>query len=87
MRARHGGAVLLIDAGDMWQGTLESNIGEGESVVAAYNVLGHENLFLSRQADLLGNHGRGDLSRLPIQFHQPGRSFTWNGRRIHLVSG
>ncbi|MDH4049893.1 MAG: hypothetical protein OEW68_17505, partial [Gammaproteobacteria bacterium] len=24
-RARDGGAVMLIDAGDMWQGTLESN--------------------------------------------------------------
>ena len=28
-RARDGGAVLLIDAGDMFQGTLESNLGEG----------------------------------------------------------
>jgi MerR family redox-sensitive transcriptional activator SoxR len=39
--ARDGGAVLLIDAGDMFQGTLESNIGEGAAVVAAYNALGY----------------------------------------------
>ena len=39
-RAADGGAVLLIDAGDMWQGTLESNITEGASVVSAYNALG-----------------------------------------------
>ena len=38
-RARDGGAVLLIDAGDMWQGTLESNLGEGKAVVEAYNAL------------------------------------------------
>jgi len=32
---------LLIDAGDMFQGTLESNLSEGASVVAAYNALGY----------------------------------------------
>jgi 2',3'-cyclic-nucleotide 2'-phosphodiesterase (5'-nucleotidase family) len=48
-RARDGGAVLLIDAGDMFQGTLESNIGEGAAVVAAYNVLGYA-------AAAIGNH-------------------------------
>ena len=40
-RARDGGAVLLVDAGDMFQGTLESNLTEGASVVAAYNALGY----------------------------------------------
>jgi 2',3'-cyclic-nucleotide 2'-phosphodiesterase (5'-nucleotidase family) len=48
-RARDGGAVLLIDAGDMFQGTLESNIGEGTAVVAAYNALGYT-------AAAIGNH-------------------------------
>jgi 2',3'-cyclic-nucleotide 2'-phosphodiesterase (5'-nucleotidase family) len=48
-RARDGGAVLLIDAGDMFQGTLESNLGEGTSVVAAYNALGYT-------AAAIGNH-------------------------------
>ena len=48
-RARDGGAVLLVDAGDMFQGTLESNTGEGAAVVDAYNVLGYA-------AAALGNH-------------------------------
>jgi 2',3'-cyclic-nucleotide 2'-phosphodiesterase (5'-nucleotidase family) len=48
-RARDGGAVLLLDAGDMFQGTLESNIGEGAAVVAAYNALGYS-------AAAIGNH-------------------------------
>lgn len=48
-RARDGGAVLLIDAGDMFQGTLESNMTEGASVVAAYNALGYT-------AAAVGNH-------------------------------
>jgi len=39
-RAADGGAVLVIDAGDMWQGTLESNLGEGAAVVEAYNAIG-----------------------------------------------
>jgi 5'-nucleotidase len=48
-RMRDGGAVLLIDAGDMWQGTLESNLGEGAPVVTAYNALGYA-------AAAVGNH-------------------------------
>ncbi len=32
------GDVLLVDAGDMWQGTLESNLNEGQAVVKAYNA-------------------------------------------------
>ncbi|MDH3350676.1 MAG: 5'-nucleotidase C-terminal domain-containing protein [Gammaproteobacteria bacterium] len=43
------GAVLLVDAGDMWQGTLESNLSEGAAVVGAYNALGYA-------AAAIGNH-------------------------------
>lgn len=48
-RAADGGAVLLIDAGDMWQGTLESNLVEGAPVVAAYNAMSYD-------AAAIGNH-------------------------------
>ncbi|HEY6475786.1 MAG TPA: 5'-nucleotidase C-terminal domain-containing protein [Polyangia bacterium] len=48
-RARDGGAVVLLDAGDMFQGTLPSNATEGAAVVRAYNVLGYT-------AAALGNH-------------------------------
>jgi 5'-nucleotidase len=48
-RARDGGAVLLLDAGDMFQGTLESNLNEGASVIAAYNALRYA-------AVAVGNH-------------------------------
>jgi len=43
------GALLLVDAGDMWQGTLESNLNEGEAVVRAYNAIGYA-------AAAIGNH-------------------------------
>ena len=48
-RRADGGAVLLVDAGDMWQGTLESNLGEGAAVVRAYNALRYD-------AVTIGNH-------------------------------
>jgi 2',3'-cyclic-nucleotide 2'-phosphodiesterase (5'-nucleotidase family) len=48
-RAEDGGAVLLVDAGDMFQGTLESNLNEGEAVVRAYAALGYA-------AVAIGNH-------------------------------
>ncbi len=43
------GPVLVVDAGDLFQGTLESNLGEGAAVVALYNHLGVD-------AAALGNH-------------------------------
>jgi 5'-nucleotidase len=51
LRRAHGerGAVLAVDAGDMFQGTIASNQTEGASVIQAYNALG-----LSVAA--LGNH-------------------------------
>src|ERR1041384_5706257 len=48
-RANDGGAVALVDAGDMFQGTLESNLTEGASVIAAYRTLG-------MTVATLGNH-------------------------------
>jgi 5'-nucleotidase len=48
-RAADGGAVLLIDAGDTFQGNLESNLSEGALVVDAYNALGYT-------AQAVGNH-------------------------------
>jgi len=48
-RARDGGGVLLVDSGDMFQGTLESNLNEGAAVVSAYNTLRYA-------AAAIGNH-------------------------------
>jgi 5'-nucleotidase len=48
-RAADGGGVLLVDAGDLFQGTLESNLAEGADVVKAYNQLGYA-------ASAVGNH-------------------------------
>jgi 5'-nucleotidase len=63
-RAADGGAVLVVDAGDMWQGTLASNLTEGASMVAAYNALGVD-------AATLGNHefdfGPAGAAPIPMQ--------------------
>ena len=48
-RAKDGGGVVVVDAGDMFQGTLESNLAEGADVVRAYNQLGYA-------ASAIGNH-------------------------------
>lgn len=46
---RAPGAVIVLDAGDMFQGTLESNLVEGASVVRDYNAIGYA-------AAAIGNH-------------------------------
>lgn len=48
-RAADGGAVLLLDAGDTFLGTIESNLTEGAIVIDAYNRLGYT-------AGTIGNH-------------------------------
>ncbi|HSP79426.1 MAG TPA: bifunctional UDP-sugar hydrolase/5'-nucleotidase, partial [Myxococcaceae bacterium] len=49
LRADNPGGVLLLDAGDIFQGTLASNLTEGAAVVDVYNHLGYA-------AAALGNH-------------------------------
>ena len=48
-RTSDGGAVLLIDSGDTFQGDVESNLSEGALVVDAYNAMGYT-------AEAIGNH-------------------------------
>ncbi|MEO8549604.1 MAG: 5'-nucleotidase C-terminal domain-containing protein [Kofleriaceae bacterium] len=48
-RAADAGGVVLVDAGDLFQGTLESNLAEGADVIRAYNELGYA-------ASAIGNH-------------------------------
>jgi 5'-nucleotidase len=49
LRDANGGRVVLVDSGDLFQGTLESNLFEGEPVVRGYNMLGYS-------AAAVGNH-------------------------------
>lgn len=58
---REQGPVVLLDAGDMWQGTLASNLSEGAAVVEAYGALGYD-------AAALGNH--------EFDFGPPGDAMT-----------
>ena len=48
-RAADGGGVLVLDGGDLFQGTIESNLSEGRDVVRAYNAIGYD-------ATAIGNH-------------------------------
>ncbi len=48
-KARPESGILLLDAGDAFQGTIESNMNEGATVIAAYRTMGYS-------AFTLGNH-------------------------------
>ncbi len=49
LRSHPERAVVLLDGGDMFQGTLASNLEEGAPIVTAYNMLGYT-------AAAIGNH-------------------------------
>src|SRR5688500_10460507 len=49
LRQAHDDRVIVLDSGDMFQGTLESNLFEGAAVVRGYNRIGYA-------AAAVGNH-------------------------------
>jgi 5'-nucleotidase len=49
LRDQNARNVIVVDSGDMFQGTLESNLFEGEAVVRGYNIIGYT-------AAAVGNH-------------------------------
>jgi len=49
LRETNPGRVVVLDSGDLFQGTLESNLFEGEPVVRGYNAIGYT-------AAAVGNH-------------------------------
>jgi 5'-nucleotidase len=60
-RAADGGAVLVLDAGDTFQGGNESNLAEGLMIVDAYNAIGYTAL-------AVGNH---DFDYGPVDPREP----------------
>ena len=65
LRAQSGGNVVLVDSGDMYQGTLESNMFEGESVVRGYNKLGYSGAAVGNHEFDFGPLGPSSLARKP----------------------
>jgi 2',3'-cyclic-nucleotide 2'-phosphodiesterase (5'-nucleotidase family) len=64
-RAQDGGGVVLVDAGDLFQGTLESNLTEGAAVVAAYNALKYDAVALGNHEFDFGPVGPAQTPRAP----------------------
>jgi 5'-nucleotidase len=49
LRVERAGRLLLVDAGDLYQGTLTSNLSDGRAIITAMNYLGYD-------AATIGNH-------------------------------
>jgi len=64
-RQRDGGAVVLVDAGDLFQGTLESNLAEGAPVVTAYGALGYAAVAIGNHEFDFGPAGPAPVPRKP----------------------
>jgi 5'-nucleotidase len=65
LRAENGGRVVVVDSGDMWQGTLESNLPEGEPVVIAYNTIGYAGAAVGNHEFDYGPLGPGVIADEP----------------------
>ena len=67
LRARRAadGGVLLLDAGDMFQGTIVANETEGAAVVRAYNALGYDAATIGNHEFDYGPVGPANISKSP----------------------
>lgn len=67
LRGKHPGRVIVLDAGDMWQGTLESNMFEGEAMVRGYNIIGYAAAAVGNHEFDFGPAGPDAIARTPDQ--------------------
>ena len=67
LRAQNPGRVVVVDSGDMWQGTLESNMFEGEAMVRGYNVIGYAAAAVGNHEFDFGPAGPDAIARQPNQ--------------------
>ena len=67
LRKEHPGSVVVVDSGDMWQGTLESNMFEGEAVVRGYNVIGYSAVAVGNHEFDFGPAGPDAIARTETQ--------------------
>ena len=65
LRARNQGNVVVVDSGDMFQGTLESNLFEGEAVVRGYNAIGYAGAAVGNHEFDFGPVGSETVARKP----------------------
>lgn len=64
LQRRYGDALILLDAGDMYQGTLESNWFHGQSVKAFYDFLPYRALAVGNHEFDYGPLKKGDKNRV-----------------------
>ncbi len=67
LRASHEGRVIVVDSGDLFQGTIESNLFEGEPVIKGYNALGYSAAAVGNHEFDYGPVGPDSVARLPGQ--------------------
>jgi 2',3'-cyclic-nucleotide 2'-phosphodiesterase (5'-nucleotidase family) len=66
-----GGAVVVVDGGDMFQGTLESNLVEGKSMVEALNVLKPDAVAIGNHEFDFGPAGPLAMPRMDAKTNKP----------------
>ena len=60
LRQRFHQKLLLLDAGDLYQGTLVAKISRGEAIIAAYNIMGYQGVALGNHEFDYGPLAEGD---------------------------
>lgn len=63
LRQKRPDGVVLLDAGDLFQGTLVANMTEGEAVIMAYNLLRYDAVAVGNHEFDYGPIGEGVIAR------------------------
>ncbi|MEA2165110.1 MAG: 5-nucleotidase [Thermoanaerobaculia bacterium] len=67
LRSKHPRQVIVVDSGDLFQGTLESNLFEGEPVIKGYNAVGYNAAAVGNHEFDYGPVGPDSVAHLPGQ--------------------
>lgn len=67
VRAKRPDGVVLLDAGDLFQGTLVANMTEGEVVIKAYNMLDYDGVAVGNHEFDYGPEGDNVLALTPAE--------------------
>lgn len=65
LRKNHPGRVMLFDSGDLFQGTLASNLAEGEPVIRAYNKMEYDAVAVGNHEFDYGPRGEATVAKRP----------------------
>lgn len=87
LREKRPGGIVLLDGGDIFQGTLVANMTEGESVIRTYNALDYDALAIGNHEFDYGPEGEPVVAETPADDPVGNLKKRIEGARFPFLAG